>query len=1108
MMRRRSAVSRLRRTGRMLPLLCVALAVASPVAVADVLLNEVVHDPASIGRDNPLFAATRAELYNSGPNDVLLENWTIARSDALPAIVLPPIVLPADCYLTVYLTDGFDELDFSDAAGALFVGPVDGLFDPAQDECALYNGPPAEATIVDFVAWSNNGLYLPGAAHDQAVAAGLWPPAAFVPTEELRAGDSLARYFDGFDRNTPEDWQIVPISLYAHHRAYTVENPVQRSPSNRDVFTMSPGTFTWAAVPGATSYEFQLATDYTFATTLVHATSLNQASYALDIDLTANVYFWRVRAELADDFSPWAAEWMFVVNPDLRSIEAKFCRSCPFLYQRKDTNLLCLWTDVDTHHRPGCPETGNCAWDRPHPNQSPEDSKCRHGWNYCWAASIAMVNAKHGGDLSQDRIAYQNWHTQRPQPEGDLGHERTNRDPRITATLSWALNGAAINYQYVGSGNFTFAQMKQWLDERGCFVAAVPGHCLVANAYFEFTTPAGTNCQILYDQDPWRGPNHPHVFSYVIAGAPTKYWRRHRSNRYDAVWLHPTSGVTGRTQEASVTTDTDGDGVMDFDETTRTLHSFPNDTDSDDDEVLDKDEIRNYTFHDIYHPGHENDALSFSDWDGDGLRSEADCDSDNDSDFDGGEDIDGNGHNPDQWETCMFRPADFEITVNVDKDIYYVGEPVYIVDNKSRRTRSYHRWSLYWYELGPGCPAKADGDPIGHSNFFGTSMSGRAFTSYVHDCPAAGDWYLYVDVLSDGLYSAPDNWDPPTCWWCINGVPPVTTPPSVPSTPPICPRYPTPISGEESHDPDGEITRWVWTINGEVWYDGWYPWIEVTLPLGESEVKLTTYDNDGLSSSAVTHTYAEGGLPLPAMFPMDQQINLHDATDPRYDAIRAEPPTELYFLGDEMSLFTRVEFPANAAWAGPIIDLPMACHDPANITEPGLVLGFAARYFQSEAYPEPYSYAPIYVTLLDNLGHAADLGPLYGPQPDLPYPEWQYIEAPLDIIAADDMFNPAQVTQIMFSGHALYVDGEESGRFGEAHVDIRDVYLGPGGPPCPGDCDFDMDVDLDDWLLIAGCLAGPEMPYGADCTCADADGDVDVDLADFWSIQACFGWGR
>ncbi len=65
--------------------------------------------------------------------------------------------------------------------------------------------------------------------------------------------------------------------------------------------------------------------------------------------------------------------------------------------------------------------------------------------------------------------------------------------------------------------------------------------------------------------------------------------------------------------------------------------------------------------------------------------------------------------------------------------------------------------------------------------------------------------------------------------------------------------------------------------------------------------------------------------------------------------------------------------------------------------------------------------------------------------------------------------------------------------------------------PCHGDIDFDEDVDLDDYKIMAGSLAGPnqtEVPPGVDFTQfakADLDLDEDVDLADFADFQRRFG---
>jgi hypothetical protein len=390
---------------------------------------------------------------------------------------------------------------------------------------------------------------------------------------------------------------------------------------------------------------------------------------------------------------------------------------------------------------------------------------------------------------------------------------------------------------------------------------------------------------------------------------------------------------------------------------------------------------------------------------------------------------------------------------------------------------------------------------------FQTDRRGRALQHLVHHCPSAGDWYLTADVLSDFLYSTPDNWDPQTCWTCVNGQRPQPSTPTIPPGLPGCPSYPTPVGGPGSFDPDGVITRWVWTINGSVWYDGWYPEVTLLLPPGMHEVMLTVHDDDGLSDSASAVTVVEGGMPLPAFIPMDQQINLHEPSDPAYDTIKVEAPAWLEFLNDGMYAFTRTQISTNAWWYGPVIDLPMACHAPVDVfADPNLVLRFAARYYQGPEYEEPYSNAPIYVSLRDALGYTADLGALYGPAPDPAYPAWQEIEAPIDFVAMDEGFDPGRVTQIVFYGLGLHMAMPKA-RFGEAYVDIRDVYLGPGAP-CPGDCNGDLHVDWADWLIVHPCVQGPEVGLAPGCECADADLDADVDLADMAAFQRCFDGGR
>ncbi len=57
----------------------------------------------------------------------------------------------------------------------------------------------------------------------------------------------------------------------------------------------------------------------------------------------------------------------------------------------------------------------------------------------------------------------------------------------------------------------------------------------------------------------------------------------------------------------------------------------------------------------------------------------------------------------------------------------------------------------------------------------------------------------------------------------------------------------------------------------------------------------------------------------------------------------------------------------------------------------------------------------------------------------------------------------------------------------------------------PGDCDQDLDVDLDDLVGIEDCLSGPGNGLNVACKCFDLDGDGEITLHDFAYLQVVFG---
>ena len=57
----------------------------------------------------------------------------------------------------------------------------------------------------------------------------------------------------------------------------------------------------------------------------------------------------------------------------------------------------------------------NAPWDAPHPTTG---APTAHGSNYCERASISMLASYYGGQLSQDRIAYEDYQG----TSNELGH--------------------------------------------------------------------------------------------------------------------------------------------------------------------------------------------------------------------------------------------------------------------------------------------------------------------------------------------------------------------------------------------------------------------------------------------------------------------------------------------------------------------------------------------------------------------------------------------------------------------------------------------------------------------------------------------------------------
>ncbi len=322
--------------------------------------------------------------------------------------------------------------------------------------------------------------------------------------------------------------------------------------------------------------------------------------------------------------------------------------------QRKDTKLLCLdgcASDLD-----GTEEGKDRHWDSEQPGKPVLND---HGGGNCARAVISMMLSFYGKHLSQDRIAYY-MEEERPSvgnalPEGDLAHDKgmqysedTGGDETIA--LEWALNEKILFIH----GNPEFEDLKGWLDEnrpimirRTNYLGMQDNHHISLIDGYRINPDGKAQIHIL---DPLLRPEKSYKGGWRAYPIPVPM-SSDKKQIIAGVWVGPVAAPKAREDEKSIWTDSDKDGVMDFDEQNRFFTGVFN-RDSDDDGVGDKNDIREYVFN-----SKNEYAKNEADLDKDGLRKELDPDNDNDLALDGCEDSNRNGrYEPTLGETSNFDP--------------------------------------------------------------------------------------------------------------------------------------------------------------------------------------------------------------------------------------------------------------------------------------------------------------------------------------------------------------------------------------------------------------------------------------------------------------------
>ncbi|MBC2712318.1 MAG: C39 family peptidase [Desulfosarcina sp.] len=391
------------------------------------------------------------------------------------------------------------------------------------------------------------------------------------------------------------------------------------------------------------------------------------------------------------------------------SAAAETVLGVPWLYQHKDTSMLCLEGDN---------ETGDHPWDAPHPRHDV------HGNTYCYSAATAMVanyllNTLHPGKtLSQDRISFtygEHYAGEGYPPDFAFKHGGTSGH-----ALDWAVSPNGDNC----SGS-SFSDLMNYIDNGRPMAVAWSGHYRVIDGYRD-----NSSGQFVHILDPWPVTEPSDNDKWMLfSNIPSSYY----------CYAAPDSPTSVKFDEPEIWMDSDSDGIVDFDEINR-FGTSSTDADSDFDGVADKEDIREYVFdaagtygpptfyqqmrldletsypakadtsdppdgvgdvivvtmhlnagHPIFpHINYDvntglpvswtdnwpliDNIIARADFDGDGLRKELDPDNDNDGLLDGQEDTNSNGiFEIDLDETSNFNPDTVLPTTS-----FSVSGPTYI----------------------------------------------------------------------------------------------------------------------------------------------------------------------------------------------------------------------------------------------------------------------------------------------------------------------------------------------------------------------------------------------------------------------------------------------
>jgi len=634
----------------------------SEPGASPILLNEVLFLPKESA---PQFI----ELKNSGNLAVQAGGIQITNEKGI-SYTLPAGTgtIPAGGVLLI-LFDGNDQVDATAVHSSLV------QFLDTQSGFITLSAP--DGATLDRVAWGEQQLYPVRLSRGGILT-------------DLAQGTSIGR-FPLSVANDPQEWVTFAPDQVSPDAMNPTPGVEALLPLSGAILTEPQIELSWYLIAGAAQYRVQFASDQAFTDPIIDQTV---TAPPLQIDQPApGDYYWRVQAIAADGAAATFSQPNVITTAQLAAPAQNNALAVPMIIQHKDTAMLMLESQN---------ETGAHAWDKDHQTLDQNDPSDNMN---CALASTAMVNAFYGGKLSQDRIGYEIYKNKLPGPEQDLNYGFGVSISNIARALQFALGAAASTHRQPYTSAQFWAVINNEIDAGRPVVATTSTHAFVIIGY---STTNGK--QMVTINDPWSGSYQVDLTNPQASGL---------NDQFDTYFLLP-AAVAATSDEPEISQDSDGDGVVDFDETQR-LHTNPNDADTDQDRVNDKPDLRASIFdtkhgYALYHP-------EGRDFDSDGIDMELDEDSDAGGCFDGLEDLNGNGKNESNSnETYNFKKGDEACISGTD-------EISMDITTTSEGTINYHQsfFLLAVFSARPGPAGSLEG-------FAQVTYEGEG-TSLLEDCP-------------------------------------------------------------------------------------------------------------------------------------------------------------------------------------------------------------------------------------------------------------------------------------------------------------------------------------------------------------------------------------